>query len=50
VRAEQPIEARQLGVWMTGGLVVGSMIGSGIFMLPVSLGPLGMNAVAGWVL
>jgi APA family basic amino acid/polyamine antiporter len=35
---------------MTGGLVVGSMIGSGIFMLPVSLGPLGMNAVAGWVL
>lgn len=35
---------------MTGGLVVGSMIGSGIFMLPVSLGPLGMNAVAGWAL
>jgi APA family basic amino acid/polyamine antiporter len=35
---------------MTGGLVVGSMIGSGIFMLPVSLGPLGMNAVVGWVL
>jgi len=34
---------------MTGGLVVGSMIGSGIFMLPVSLGPLGVNAVIGWV-
>jgi APA family basic amino acid/polyamine antiporter len=34
---------------MTGGLVVGSMIGSGIFMLPVSLAPLGANAVLGWV-
>jgi APA family basic amino acid/polyamine antiporter len=35
---------------MTGGLVVGSMIGSGIFMLPVSLGPLGANAMVGWVI
>jgi APA family basic amino acid/polyamine antiporter len=40
---------RQLGIWMTGALVVGSMIGSGIFMLPVSLAPLGANAVIGWV-
>src|SRR2546423_10777441 len=37
-------------IWMTGALVVGSMIGSGIFMLPVSLGPLGMNAIVGWVI
>jgi len=50
VRAENAVEARQLGIWMTGGLVVGSMIGSGIFMLPVSLGPLGVNAIFGWVL
>jgi APA family basic amino acid/polyamine antiporter len=34
---------------MTGGLVVGSMIGSGIFMLPVSLAPLGANTLIGWV-
>ena len=39
----------KLGIWMTGALVVGSMIGSGIFMLPVSLGPLGANAVLGWM-
>jgi APA family basic amino acid/polyamine antiporter len=39
----------KLGIWMTGGLVVGSMIGSGIFMLPVSLAPLGANALIGWV-
>src|SRR3954466_2035453 len=40
----------QIGIWMTSALVVGTMIGSGIFMLPVSLAPLGANAIAGWVL
>ena len=34
---------------MTSALVVGSIIGSGIFLLPVSLAPLGVNAVAGWI-
>lgn len=38
-----------LGPWMTTALVVGGMIGAGIFMLPVSLAPLGVNAVWGWV-
>lgn len=41
--------SRQLGLWMTSALVVGSIIGSGIFLLPTSLAPLGINAVAGWV-
>jgi APA family basic amino acid/polyamine antiporter len=40
---------RKMGFWMTAALVVGSMIGSGIFMLPVSLAPLGINALIGWV-
>ena len=40
----------RIGVWMTSALVVGTMIGSGIFMLPVSLAPLGANAVVGWML
>ena len=35
---------------MTGALVVGTMIGSGIFMLPVSLAPLGANAIFGWII
>lgn len=43
-------ESRQLGVWMTSALVVGSIIGSGIFLLPVSLAPLGVNAAAGWLI
>ena len=41
---------RQLGFWMCLALVVGNMIGSGIFLLPANLAPLGMNAIWGWVL
>lgn len=37
-----------MGVWLTTGLVVGTMIGSGIFLLPVALAPLGLNAVIAW--
>ncbi len=40
---------QQIGLWMTTALVVGSMIGAGIFMLPVALAPLGSNAVVGWI-
>ena len=41
---------RQLGFWMCLALVVGNMIGSGIFLLPANLAPLGMNAIWGWVI
>jgi APA family basic amino acid/polyamine antiporter len=43
-------DKRSIGIWMTSALVVGTMIGSGIFMLPVSLAPLGANAIFGWVI
>ena len=46
----EPQDRQQLGIWMCLALVVGTIIGSGIFMLPVSLAPLGYNAVAGWVI
>ena len=39
-----------IGFWMTAALVVGTIIGSGIFMLPISLAPLGPNALIGWVI
>jgi APA family basic amino acid/polyamine antiporter len=42
-------DSRQLGFWMSWSVVVGTMIGSGIFMLPASLAPLGPNAIAGWI-
>src|ERR1043165_5025377 len=39
----------KMGIWMTSATVVGTIIGSAIFMLPVSLAPLGINAVITWV-
>lgn len=44
-----PTDSR-IGLWMTSALVVSTMIGAGIFMLPVSLAPLGINALVGWSL
>jgi len=43
-------DSRPLGLWMCTALVVGNMIGSGVFMLPASLAPYGWNAVIAWVL
>ena len=40
----------EMGIWMTSALVVGTIIGSGIFMLPVSLAALGRNAFIGWII
>ena len=42
--------ARQLGLWSAIALVVGNMIGSGVFLLPASLAPYGWNAVGGWAI
>lgn len=39
---------RKFGFWLATALVVGNIIGSGIFMLPAGLAPLGWNAVASW--
>ena len=41
---------RQLGMWMTTALVVGNIIGAGVFLLPAALAPFGINAVLGWLL
>ena len=40
---------RKLGLAMCVALVVGNMVGSGVFLLPSSLAPLGWNSVYGWV-
>jgi len=43
-------KTNSIGIWMTTALVVGTIIGAGIFMLPVSLAPLGRNALIGWLI
>jgi APA family basic amino acid/polyamine antiporter len=40
---------QSIGLVMTTAIVVGTIIGSGIFLLPASLAPLGINAAIGWV-
>lgn len=42
--------SRPMGLWTALALVMGSMIGSGVFLLPASLAPLGWNSVFGWVI
>ncbi len=43
-------KCKPLGFWMCTSLIVGNMIGMGIFMLPAALAPFGKNAFAGWAI
>ena len=45
----ETVKARRLGLWMCTALVVGNMIGSGIFLLPAALAAYGPISVAGWL-
>lgn len=40
---------RPFGVWTAAAMVVGGMIGAGIFVLPAALAPVGLTSVAAWV-
>lgn len=42
--------SRMLGKWMSVAMVVGSMVGSGIYLLPTTLAPFGPNLVVAFVL
>src|SRR5690349_3907383 len=37
--------SRMLGKWMSAAMVIGTMIGSGIYLLPTTLSPYGPNLV-----
>lgn len=41
---------QSIGLVMTSAVVVGTIIGSGIFLIPVSLAPLGINAPIAWLI
>ena len=40
---------RTLGFWALLALCVGNMVGSGIYLLPATLAPLGWNQMLGWL-
>jgi len=42
------VPGRALGFWMCTALVIGGMIGAGVFLLPTALAPYGWNALFGW--
>ena len=42
--------SQRIGFWTCTALVVGNVIGMGIFVLPASLAPFGFNAMIGWVI
>lgn len=41
--------SKKIGFWSVLALVVGSQIGSAVFMLPASLAPFGVYGIAGWM-
>lgn len=41
---------KELGFWTCTALVIGNTIGMGIFLLPASLAPFGLNAMLGWLI
>ncbi len=41
---------KKLGLWICTSLVVGNMIGSGVFLLPASLAPYGGISIIGWLI
>ncbi len=42
-------QKRTLGIWICTSLVMGNMIGSGVFMVPASLAPYGWLGIGGWL-
>jgi APA family basic amino acid/polyamine antiporter len=42
-------DSRMLGRWMSTAMVVGSMVGSGIYLLPTTLAPFGINLVVAFI-
>jgi APA family basic amino acid/polyamine antiporter len=44
------LTTRSIGFWTAVALVMGNMIGSGVFLLPASLAPFGGLAFGGWMI
>jgi APA family basic amino acid/polyamine antiporter len=42
-------ESKKMGLWMSTSLVVGNMIGAGIFLIPAALAAFGGISILGWI-
>jgi len=43
------LSTKKIGFWSSTSLVVGNMIGSGVFLLPASLAAYGAISIIGWI-
>ena len=41
--------SRKIGIWIATSLVVGNMVGSGVFLPPASLAPFGSISILAWL-
>jgi APA family basic amino acid/polyamine antiporter len=46
---KSPGQEKKLGLWTSTSLVVGNMIGAGVFMMPAALAAYGSISILGWV-
>ena len=46
---KQPNSKNKLGIWTSTSLVVGNMVGSGVFLMPAALASFGAISLVGWV-
>ena len=47
---EKNADSKKLGLWTSTSLVVGNMIGAGVFLMPAALASYGSISLLGWVL
>ena len=45
----QSSSSKKLGIWMSTSLVIGNMIGAGVFLMPAALAAYGGISVVGWL-
>ncbi|HVC02890.1 MAG TPA: amino acid permease [Steroidobacteraceae bacterium] len=50
MRLESGARRQRLGLWACVALVIGNSIGGGVFLLPASLAPYGLNSLIAWAL
>lgn len=43
------MSSNKIGFWAVLAIVIGSQIGSGVFMLPATLAPFGIYSIGGWI-